>query len=338
MATHRVREGTRCGCAAACRVWQAVGLSVALMAPSMAANINPQGTAGSSAARCRSRSCSPRSACCSIAYGFVRLCQYYQHAGSVYAFVGRDPRRRAPAPSPGSALFGTYVFYGVVTSSASGIFGAGVPRRGRDLDTTSRRGRGSWSAAVALLLALLLDHRARASAARRRCSSIEGVTVALILVVAAVVLVRAGRPATRRRRTQHFTLDVFKVAPGTEHARRCSSASSSASCPSPASRRRRRSARRPQHPRRDIPRAILGTAIFGGIYFTVVTAIEMMGFGTGRRRASRRSSTPASLMGDLGTSYIGVLGRRPGHPRRGDQRVRRAAWPAWSARRGCCSR
>ena len=28
-------------------VWQAVGLSLALMAPSMAANINPQGTAGS---------------------------------------------------------------------------------------------------------------------------------------------------------------------------------------------------------------------------------------------------------------------------------------------------
>jgi hypothetical protein len=27
-------------------VWQAVGISVALMAPSMAANINPQGTAG----------------------------------------------------------------------------------------------------------------------------------------------------------------------------------------------------------------------------------------------------------------------------------------------------
>ena len=32
-------------------------------------------------------------------------------------------------------------------------------------------------------------------------------------------------------------------------------------------------------PRRDIPRAILGTAIFGGVYFTVVTAVEMMGFG-----------------------------------------------------------
>jgi amino acid transporter len=33
-------------------------------------------------------------------------------------------------------------------------------------------------------------------------------------------------------------------------------------------------------PQRDIPRAILWTAIFGGIYFTVVTAIEMMAFGT----------------------------------------------------------
>ena len=27
-------------------VWEAIGISVALMAPSMAANINPQGTAG----------------------------------------------------------------------------------------------------------------------------------------------------------------------------------------------------------------------------------------------------------------------------------------------------
>ena len=35
-----------------------------------------------------------------------------------------------------------------------------------------------------------------------------------------------------------------------------------------------------RNPRRDIPRAILGTAIFGGIYFVFVTAVEVMGFGT----------------------------------------------------------
>ena len=46
-------------------------------------------------------------------------------------------------------------------------------------------------------------------------------------------------------------------------------------------------------PRRTIPRAILGVAIFGGVYFVFVTAVEVMGFGTddaGRHgvHASRR--------------------------------------------------
>jgi amino acid transporter len=59
------------------------------------------------------------------------------------------------------------------------------------------------------------------------------------------------------------------------------------------------------NPRRDIPRAILGTAIFGGIYFTVMTAIEMMAFGTGKAGVSKFVSSPA-LVGDLGTSYIGA--------------------------------
>jgi len=58
------------------------------------------------------------------------------------------------------------------------------------------------------------------------------------------------------------------------------------------------------HPQRDIPRAILWTAIFGGIYFTVVTAIEMMGFGVDDAGVAAFQSSPA-LMGDLGTSYIG---------------------------------
>ena len=52
-------------------------------------------------------------------------------------------------------------------------------------------------------------------------------------------------------------------------------------------------------PRRDIPRAILGMAIFGGIYFVVVTAVEVMGFGTpaGRHRVHQ----------------LHVPDRRPGH-------------------------
>ena len=57
-------------------------------------------------------------------------------------------------------------------------------------------------------------------------------------------------------------------------------------------------------PTRDIPRAILGTAIFGGLYFVIVTAVEMMGFGAGPAGVKAFIKSP-SLLGDLGSSYVG---------------------------------
>jgi len=53
-----------------------------------------------------------------VAYSFVRLCQYFHHSGSVYAFVGATlgPRTGVVA---GWGLVGTYLFYAVVTASAS---------------------------------------------------------------------------------------------------------------------------------------------------------------------------------------------------------------------------
>ena len=51
-------------------------------------------------------------------------------------------------------------------------------------------------------------------------------------------------------------------------------------------------------PRRSIPRAILGVAIFGGIYFVFVTAVEMMGFGTNAARRRR-------------LRLVGLAARRP---------------------------
>src|SRR6202023_2307940 len=102
-------------------VWQAVGLSLALMAPSMAANINPQGAAGAGRAVPLAFLIAAGGVLL-VAYTFVRLCQYYQHSGSVYAFVGATlgPRTGVVA---GWGLAGTYTFYAVVTSTAAGIFG-----------------------------------------------------------------------------------------------------------------------------------------------------------------------------------------------------------------------
>src|SRR3954466_9267287 len=279
-------------------VWQAVGISVALMAPSMAANINPQGTAGLVGRATPLAFFLAAIAVLLIAYVFVRLCQYYRHAGSVYVFAGATLGPRAGAVA-GLGLMGTYVFYGLVTASAAGIFGAAF------LDSIGVWNDQPWWAgflvgAVALVLALALT----VVPARRATSillSAEGITVLLILVIAAVVLIRMLAGTAPGDAT--FTMDVFKVAPGTDSSTlflgiifgllSFAGFEAAATLGEEA-----------HNPRRDIPRAILGTAIFGGVYFTVVTAIEMMAFGTDKAGIAKFVGSSA-LMGDLGTSYIG---------------------------------
>src|SRR3978361_1859357 len=98
-------------------VWQAVGLSVALMAPSMAANINPQGTAGTVGRAVPLAFLLAAIGVLLVAYGFVRLCQYFHHARSGYAFGGATlgPRTGLVA---GSGLLGTSHFYAALTPDA----------------------------------------------------------------------------------------------------------------------------------------------------------------------------------------------------------------------------
>ena len=168
-------------------LWQAVGISVALMAPSMAANINPQGTAGLVGRATPLAFFLAAVAVLLIAYVFVRLCQYYQHAGSVYVFAGATLGPRAGATA-GLSLLGTYTFYGLVTASATGVFGA------QFLDDTGIwTDQPSWAGFVVGGLALVLVLWLAMVPARRATSTlldIEGITVLLILVIALVAFVQ----------------------------------------------------------------------------------------------------------------------------------------------------
>ena len=279
-------------------VWQAVGLSVALMAPSMAANINPQGTALQVGRAVPLAFFLAAIGVLLVAYGFVRLCQYYHHAGSVYAFVGATLGPRTGFVS-GFGLMGTYVFYGVVTSCAAGIFGTAFLQEIGVWDEPP-----TWApfllAGIAILLALYLT----VVPAKRGTSvllTVEGVTVALIVVITAVVLVRilAGSAPN----DASFDLSVFAPEPGSDMSAiflgivfgflSFAGFEAAATLGEEA-----------HNPRRDIPRAILGTAIFGGIYFVVVTAVEMMAFGTDADGVAAFGASP-SLLGEIGTSYLG---------------------------------
>jgi len=279
-------------------VWPAIAISVALMAPSMAANINPQGTAGYVGRATPLAFFLAALAVLLIAYVFVRLCQYYRHAGSVYVFAGATLGPHAGAVA-GLGLIGTYTFYGLVTSSAAGIFGASF------LDVIGVWNDQPWWSgflvgAVALGLALFfaITPAKRAGAV---LLSTEGVTVLLIIVVAAIVAIKIA--LNQAPGDAHFTADIWKVPAGTSNSAlflgiifgllSFAGFEAAATLGEEA-----------DNPRRDIPRAILGTAIFGGIYFTLVTAVEMTGFGTDPAGVAAFTKSSA-LMGDLGSSYVG---------------------------------
>ena len=267
------------------------------MAPSMAANINPQGASGAGRAVPLAFLIAAVGVLL-VAYTFVRLCQYYRHSGSAYAFVGATLGPRAGVVA-GWGLVGTYTFYAVTTAGAAGVFGSGL------FDSLGIwKNQPSWSpilfVGVALALALLLA-ALPPRAGRTCCSSSRRCTVALILVVTVTVLVKViGHTAPGGA---HFTMSVFSLSPGTSVSAlflgvvfgflSFAGFEASATLGEEAHR-----------PSRDIPRAILGVAIFGGVYFVVVTAAEVMGFGTSSSGLTAFAKSP-SLLGDLGSSYVG---------------------------------
>jgi amino acid transporter len=280
-------------------VWQAIGLSIALMAPSMAANINPQASAATAGRAVPLAFLIAAVGVLLVAYVFVRLCQYYHHSGSVYAFVGATLGPRAGVVA-GWGLLGTYTFYAVVTSSAAGIFGTAFLQA-----VGAWPHPPSWAPFVLVGVALALTLLFAVSPARRGTNvllSVEGATVAVILIVTVVVLVRllAGTAPGGH----HFTLSVFEVPPGTSISPlflavvfgflSFAGFEAASTLGEEATR-----------PTRDIPRAILGTAVFGGIYFVIVTAVEMMGFGADKAGVAAFANSP-SLLGNLGTTYVGA--------------------------------
>src|SRR5437763_15604493 len=69
-------------------VWEAIGISVALMAPSMAANINPQGTVGSVGRAVPLAFALATVGVLLVSWTFVRLCRRFSHSGALHGLAG----------------------------------------------------------------------------------------------------------------------------------------------------------------------------------------------------------------------------------------------------------
>jgi len=267
------------------------------MAPSMAANINPQGAVGSVGRAIPLAFLIAAVGVLLVSYSIARLCQHFHHAGSVYGFVGATLGVR-PGVVAGWGLIGTYMFYAVTTTIAAGIFGTSLLQTLKIWTNPPLWAPFILAGAFMVLIGLL------ASSPVRRATSVllgfEGGTVALILIVSVVVLVKlVGGHAPGGH---HFTMSVFTVPSGTSPSALAlgsvfgflSFAGFEASATLGEETAR---------PRRDIPRAIIGTVLFGGVYFVFVTAIEGMGFGTTAHDMTVYAST-GSLLGSLGATYL----------------------------------
>jgi amino acid transporter len=279
-------------------IWEAVGISVALMAPSMAANINPQGVIGSVGRAVPLTFALATVGVLLVSYTFVRLTQKFHHSGSVYGFVGATLGPRGGVVA-GWGLLGTYVFYGVVTSMAAGrIFTAflesvGILHSPSDLV--------AFVVALLSLAAVLVLTISPVKRGTRILLIAEAATVLLIIIVSLIVLARLASGNAPGGRTVTFT--PFSVEPGIDGSAlflgvvfgflSFAGFEAAATLGEEA-----------KEPRRDIPRAILGTALFGGLYFIFVTWVEVQAFGTDDA-GQKAFGASGSLLGDLGSQYVG---------------------------------
>jgi amino acid transporter len=274
----------------------AVAVSVGLMGPTMAMNLNlalPAGLVGSAV---------PLVVLLAVvgvglvSYSFIRLTQRFNHAGSVYAFAGATLGPRAGFFS-GWALLATYIAFTCVTIPAVGIFGEAF-----------LKGSGIWPgagwmpvSAVATIVLVALTLR-EVRLVTRSLLTIEGISVALVALLSIVVLadvIGGGGP-----QDQSFTLSVFTVGDGVPFSSVALAVVfgflSFAGFEAAATL-----GEETRNPRRDIPRAIGGTVVMAGIFYLLCSFTQAVGFGTSAEGVKAYAGS-SSLFGDLGGTYVGA--------------------------------
>jgi len=274
-----------------------VGISLATMAPSMAININPQGMVPSVGPAVPVAFILATVGILLVAYTFARLAQRFDHAGSLYGQVGATLGPRAGVIA-GWLLIGTYAAFGVVTSIAAGRFAASLAQS-----------LGLWASPpdvveYAIAIVLVVGSAVIASGKAKRSTGIlvvvEAATVALILLVSVVVFHRLATGQSPTGLTVDWS--VFQVQAGTTPSALFTGVTfgilSFAGFEAAATL-----GEEATKPRRDIPRALIAVPVIAGVFFVVVSAVEVMGFGA-TANGLQEFQNSESLMGDLAASYL----------------------------------
>jgi amino acid transporter len=275
--------------------WEAIALSIGIMAPTAAMALNGVAPAGLIGRAVPLAFIFATIGVLFVSYAFIRLSRYFSHAGSAFAFSGITLGPQAGFFA-GWALLGTYVAFCCASTAETGTFGVAF-LSGINVDKTADYLVIALIAAVLIALLAFGDIRV----ATRSLLGLEGISVTLILILMAVIVIKLIAGSAPNGQT--ITVDAFKLPPGTSVSAVASAAVfgflSFGGFEGAASL-----GEETNEPKREIPRAIRNAVVGCGIFYILCILVQTWGFGT-NAAGVKAFSTSAAPLGDLAHTYVG---------------------------------
>jgi amino acid transporter len=276
-------------------MWEAIGLSVGAMSPALAMSFSGPGVAALVGRGAALSFVFAGVTCCLIGYGYMLLTRKYNHAGSVYGFVGASLGPRTGVFSSWTMCL-MYFMFVPASAAASGYFLAGVLQN-----------LGWWKGADWIILALpitLIIWGFCAGVIKRSTRAlfyIEAVTVTLILVLMVVILVKVGNGHGINGGT--VTATVFSLPSGVNlHALILGSVFGFLAFA--GFEGAGALGEETQNPRKAIPRAIGSSVVVLGVFYIACIAVQTIGFGANPKGSAAFASSGGPLF-QLANVYVG---------------------------------
>jgi amino acid transporter len=277
------------------RFWEAIAISVGIMAPTAAMALNGVAPAGLVGRAVPLAFLFAAIAIGLISYSFVRLTRYFNHAGSTYALAGATLGPRAGFFA-GWALLATYSCFIAANIAEIGLFG-----------TSFLDGVGIWTSpswiVVSLVAAALvwLFAYGDVKMVTRALLSFEGISVTLIVIVIVVIFWKVIGHSSPNH--QGFTLKPFVPASGTTVGA-VAFASVFGLLSFGGFEGAAALGEETNNPRRNIPLAIAAAVAFCGVFYTIGMLAQSLGFGIDAA-GIKAFSTSSAPLADLSKSYVG---------------------------------
>jgi amino acid transporter len=277
------------------RLFEALAISVGIMAPTAAMALNGVAPAGLVGRAVPLAFLFAAIAIALVSYAFIRLTRFFNHAGSAYALVGVTVGPRAGFFACW-ALLATYTCFLAANFAEIGLFGESF-----------FSGIGVWDnpdwVIISLVAAALLWFFAYNDirAVTRSLLSLEFISVALVTILVVIIYVKViGGSAPNG---QDFTLKPFVPESGTTIGA-IAFASVFGLLSFGGFEGAAALGEETNNPRRNVPLAIAVAVGFCGVFYTLVMLAQSLGFGIDKDGIDAFSGSSAPL-DDLSHSYVG---------------------------------